>query len=165
MERAVTDPRVRAFEVRDIPAILRIQRSSPSAAQWPESAYRHLGSAHENAWVAEHDGALSGFLVARLIAPEMEILNLAVDASLRRKGIGTALLRHALLSGSQDGFCKVFLEVRSSNKEARSFYEVHGFVPAGVRPGYYRDPGEDALILALALGAVNLSTSSQPLST
>lgn len=159
----MTSIAIRVFQPCDIPAVLQIQTSSPAAAQWPESAYRELIRAGQNAWVAEHEGALAGFLVARLIAAEMEILNLAVHANLRRRGIGTALLHHALLRGVQDGSRNVFLEVRSSNKEAQSFYEAHGFVPAGVRPGYYRNPDEGALVLALALDSDNLPTS-QPLS-
>lgn len=155
---------IRILEIRDIPAILRLQCSSPAAAQWSESAYREMIRAGQNAWVAELDGTLAGFLVMRLIAAEMEILNLAVYANLRRRGVGTALLRHALLRGAQSGSSKVFLEVRSSNKEARSFYEAHGFVPAGARRRYYRDPDEGALILALALDSDSLPTS-QPLST
>lgn len=159
----MTEVPIRTIEARDIPAILRLQGSTPAAAQWSESAYRELIRAGQNAWVAEQDGILVGFLVARLTAAEMEILNLSVHANLRRKGIGTALLRHALVWGAQNGSCKVFLEVRSSNNEARSFYEAHGFAPAGVRPSYYRNPDEGALILALALDSDSLPTS-QPLS-
>lgn len=150
---------VRALESRDIPAIIEIQNSCPEAAHWSEPTYRRLGDAGEKAWLAEQNGYIAGFLVARVVATEMEILNLAVRASLRRQGIAAALLRDALLFGVQAGARRAFLEVRSSNTAARQFYEAHGFSPAGVRRNYYRGPDEDALILSRALDEFSLPTS------
>lgn len=160
----MTSITIRSFEARDIPVILQIQSSSREAAQWAESAYRNLGRAGEKAWLAECNGSIAGFLIARLIAEEMEILNLAVDGNLRRQGTGSALLCAALLWGVQNGSSRAFLEVRPSNRQARKFYEAQGFASAGVRPNYYRDPIEDALILVRVLDAADWITS-QPLST
>jgi [ribosomal protein S18]-alanine N-acetyltransferase len=142
---------LRFFEPRDIPAILQIQCVSREAAQWSRSAYERLGRAGEQAWVAEGEGFVEGFLIARAVAGEMEILNLAVQPTERRMGIGTALLREALSWAVQHGVSRVFLEVRFSNVAATQFYEEHGFAPAGVRASYYRDPVEDGLLLALRL--------------
>ncbi len=145
---------IRPLEPSDIPAILEIQNSCSEAAQWSDSAYRTLGHAAEKAWLAEQNGDIAGFLVARVVASEMEILNLAVRASLRRQGIAAALLRDALLFGVQAGARRAFLEVRYSNTAARKFYEAHGFCPAGSRRNYYRAPDEDAWILSRALEGV-----------
>ncbi len=142
---------IRFREPGDIPAILRIQDSSREAAQWPQSAYENLGRIGQQAWVAEHEGHLVGFLVARAMASEMEILNLAVEPNVRRKGIGHALLREALSWAVQNGAGRAFLEVRASNSAARQFYEAHGFASAGVRANYYRDPIEAALLLTCSL--------------
>jgi [ribosomal protein S18]-alanine N-acetyltransferase len=150
----VTALAIRPLEPRDIPAILELQNSCREAAQWPESAYRDLDRAGESAWLAEQNGNIAGFLVARIVAAEMEILNLAVRASLRRQGIATALLRDSLLWGVQAGARRAFLEVRSSNTAARQFYAAHGFSLAGSRRNYYRAPDEDALILSRALDGI-----------
>ncbi|MGB6881351.1 MAG: ribosomal protein S18-alanine N-acetyltransferase, partial [Candidatus Acidiferrales bacterium] len=133
---------IRFLESRDIPEILRIQSSSREAAQWSQSAYENLEGPGQQAWVAEHEGYLVGFLAARVMASEIEILNLAVDPSVRREGIGCALLREALSWAVQSGAGRAFLEVRVSNAPARQFYEAHGFASAGVRANYYRDPIE-----------------------
>ncbi len=145
---------VRALESRDIPAVIEIQNSCREAAQWSAAAYRRLGHAGEKAWLAEQNGNVAGFLVARVVAAEMEILNLAVRASLRRQGIAAVLLRAALLVGVQAGARRAFLEVRCSNTAAREFYQAHGFSPAGSRRNYYRGPDEDALIFSCALDGV-----------
>ena len=142
---------IRFLEPGDIPAILRIQDSSGEAAQWPQSAYENLGRVGQQAWVAEHEGHLAGFLVARAVASEMEILNLAVEPNVRRKGIGRALLREALSWAVRNGVGRAFLEVRASNSAARQFYEAHGFASAGVRANYYRDPIEAALLLTCSV--------------
>lgn len=142
---------IRALESRDVPSILEIQHSCTEAAQWSEAAYRTLAHSGESSWLAEQNGDIAGFLVARVVASEMEILNLAVRASLRRQGIATALLRRSFLWGMQTGARRAFLEVRSSNTAARKFYEAHGFSHAGSRRDYYHAPDEDALILSRAL--------------
>lgn len=145
---------IRRLESRDIPAILEIQNSCPEAARWSEDAYRALARTGERSWLAEQSGKIAGFLVARVVASEMEILNLAVRANLRRQGIATSLLRESLLWGAHAGARRAFLEVRHSNTTARKFYEAHGFSPVGSRRDYYRSPDEDALILSRALAGV-----------
>jgi [ribosomal protein S18]-alanine N-acetyltransferase len=142
---------IRFLQPRDIPSILRIQSSSREAAQWSQSAYENLRQTGQHAWVAEHEGHIVGFLVARVMANEMEILNLAVDSSLRRKRIGRVLLQESLSWAAQNGANRVFLEVRASNTAARQFYEAHGFASADVRANYYRDPDEAALVLTCSL--------------
>lgn len=145
---------IRPVESRDIPAILEIQNSCREAAQWSEDGYRALAHSGESAWLAEQNGNIAGFLVARVVASEMEILNLAVRVNLRRQGIATALLRESLRWGVQAGSLRAFLEVRSSNMTAQQFYEAQGFSPAGSRPNYYHAPDEDALIFSRALDGV-----------
>ena len=95
---------------------------------------------------------LVGFLVARLVAPEIEILNFGVDPSARRRGTGRALLAEALHWGAQNGAEKAFLEVRASNLVAIQFYKSCGFQLAGRRTGYYSTPVEDALRFAASIG-------------
>jgi len=97
-----------------------------------------------------------GFLVARQVADELEVLNMAVAAAHRRAGIGSLLLEHALAdaggSGAPDsGARRAYLEVRASNHVAIAFYQRHGFALAGCRRRYYADPVEDALVLSRVL--------------
>jgi ribosomal-protein-alanine N-acetyltransferase len=101
--------------------------------------------------VAERDHNPGGYLVARAVAGEGEILNLAVAPELRRLGLGGRLLEAGLSALAAAGAKEVFLEVREQNLAAQRLYQRHGFRPVGLRAGYYRNPVEDAIVLRLAL--------------
>lgn len=94
------------------------------------------------------DGAsVAGYVVALDAADEGEILNLAVAPSVRRHGLGRALVRDVLEALARRGVRHVYLEVRESNAPARALYAAHGFQEAGRRKQYYRRPVEDAIVL------------------
>lgn len=80
---------------------------------------------------------------------EAELCNLGVIEEFRRNGVGTRLLQDTLRHFEEYWSFSIFLEVRSNNTAARGFYGRFGFVETGVRPSYYRDPTEDALVLKL----------------
>ena len=88
-------------------------------------------------------------IVSWKIVDELHIATLATDQSQRRQGIASILLRHALESARSDGACRAFLEVRESNAPAQAMYEKFGFRATGRRPRYYRDNGEDAILMTL----------------
>jgi ribosomal-protein-alanine N-acetyltransferase len=142
---------VRTMEQRDLDAVLAIQAASPEIAQWTLSDYQLVGRANMPAWVAEENNDVVGFLVARQILDELEILNLAVRPDVRRRGAGSLLLREALASRTRDGTAKAYLEVRASNVAACQFYKRHDFVICGRRAQYYAAPLEDALLLECEL--------------
>lgn len=127
----------------------RIIAKSPEAARW----FPHGFSQTENGcvWVFEQEGKAIGLVAVRTIAGDAEILNLAIDPVWRGRGLGRSLLETALASCKAKGARSVFLEVRESNSVARAFYAALGFVEAGRRPGYYRDPDEAALVLSRVL--------------
>jgi ribosomal-protein-alanine N-acetyltransferase len=90
-----------------------------------------------------------------LMVDEAHITTFAVDPGWRRQGVGEALLL-ALLDLAQARHAReATLEVRLSNLPARRLYEKYGFRPVGLRPHYYSDNGEDALIMTTEpLGSV-----------
>ena len=85
---------------------------------------------------------------------EVEIYNIAVRASFRRRGLGKRLLSHALRAACRHGIERALLEVRPSNAAALALYASSGFAVCGSRKNYYKDSGEDALILACELAPV-----------
>jgi ribosomal-protein-alanine N-acetyltransferase len=89
------------------------------------------------------------YIVYWVVADEMHLLNLAVHPARRRQGIARALLTEALARVRTQGVVVVWLEVRPSNAAALALYQAFGFEEVGVRPGYYSDCGEDALVYAL----------------
>ena len=72
-------------------------------------------------------------------------MNVAVDPTLRRRGIATALISRVLERVEPDA--QLTLEVRRSNAGAIALYERFGFRSAGVRRRYYQDNGEDAIVM------------------
>ena len=94
----------------------------------------------------EH-GQVVGFCSVWRVAEELHVNNLAVKPEFRRRGVATALLKHALGEGARFGARRATLEVRRSNDAARLLYERFGFTVGGIRRGYYSKPIEDALVL------------------
>jgi ribosomal-protein-alanine N-acetyltransferase len=95
-----------------------------------------------------------GFLLGRVIADEAELLTLAVDPALRRRGIARALLAQFLDVARNRGAARAFLEVAADNAAALALYRGAGFAEDGLRRGYYRQAGGgavDALLLSTRL--------------
>lgn len=86
----------------------------------------------------------AGFLLARALAGESEILSLGVVAARRRHGTARALLRAAMIRAGQAGAARTLLEVAEDNMAARSLYAAEGFALVNRRPRYYRRPGAAA---------------------
>jgi [ribosomal protein S18]-alanine N-acetyltransferase len=137
-----------------LPAIFVIERDNPHAAHWSEAQYQGVfqpGGVFRVMLVAESGGTISGFLVARVVASEWEIENVAVTPCAHRHGVGGALVRELVERACRAGATCLTLEVRESNQAARRLYERAGFGEDGRRRGYYHDPEEDALHYALHL--------------
>jgi [ribosomal protein S18]-alanine N-acetyltransferase len=141
----------RRIESRDVESILEIQSASPEVAQWTLWDYNRVAQGDMAGWVAEEESEISGFLVARRVGSDIEILNFAVRLDARRCGMGGALLKAALAWGADLRAEKALLEVRASNFAALQFYEHRGFEVVGRRPRYYLSPTEDALLLSAAI--------------
>jgi len=132
----------------DVDSVMDIQKASPELAQWIRRDYERVAQGEMASWVEEEDGVVIGFVVARKLADEMEILNFAVAPDSRRRGIGSSLLRTAFDWGRANEVRRAFLEVRVSNLAAIAFYERHKFASVGRRTSYYISPIEDAIILS-----------------
>jgi ribosomal-protein-alanine N-acetyltransferase len=83
-----------------------------------------------------------------LLAGEAHISTIAVRPEWRRRGIGELLLVAMLEQAVELGGNLATLEVRVSNVAAQSLYQKYGFAKVGLRPRYYSDRGEDALIMS-----------------
>jgi [ribosomal protein S18]-alanine N-acetyltransferase len=139
------------MQPHDIDAVLAIQAASPEIAPWTAADYEIFDRFGLSGWVVERDARVLGFIFARQVVDELEILNLAVHPDSRRRGVGSLLLGETRKWAMQRGATKVYLEVRASNAAAVRFYERHGFKASGRRTHYYTAPVEDALLLALQL--------------
>ena len=138
----------------DLPSVLVIERES-FTTPWTEANFRHEIEGNPLAWnlVVRAEGKVVGFACTYIVAEELMINDLAVDASQRRRGVGQALLRHLVAGARIRGCRRATLEVRLGNGPARALYEGFGFRVVGRRHGYYADTGEDALLLTCALSS------------
>jgi [ribosomal protein S18]-alanine N-acetyltransferase len=147
MTRPALTNLIRRFEASDAGAVGEILASSPQAAAWTVKSLEQLNKRGELGWVIEEKNKVVGFLVARAIVAEAEILNLCIAPEKRRSGLAEALLNTAVAELRRTRVDRLFLEVRESNTPAISFYEKHQFRETGRRPGYYRNPDEAAVLM------------------
>ncbi|MGA7159254.1 MAG: ribosomal protein S18-alanine N-acetyltransferase [Acidobacteriaceae bacterium] len=141
----------------DTPAILHIEQACPEAPHWSEASWREVLANKENqqparaAFVAEDPTGVLGFAVATCTKDLSELETVAVSPPARRQGIGQALIQAAAEWSRKRGAMSMELEVRASSHGAQSLYRSLGFVEQGIRRGYYRDPSEDAVLMAANL--------------
>lgn len=136
----------REMTAEDVPFISRLEEETFSMPWSADSFLEMISKEDARYYVAEEDGRLLGGCGVLMIAGEGNITNVAIAPEARNRGIGTALLRHLMAEGDRKGLTAYTLEVRVSNAAAIHVYEKLGFVSAGVRPGFYEKPVEDALI-------------------
>ncbi len=132
---------------RHVPAVLRIE-AQVCPRPWTLGLFMGELSLEERCYfVARGDGAVVGYVGLMLGVSEGHVTTLAVDPAWRRQGVGTRLLLEVAVAARRRGVPSLTLEVRVSNRAAQALYRRFGFAPAGVRPGYYGDTREDALVM------------------
>jgi [ribosomal protein S18]-alanine N-acetyltransferase len=105
-----------------------------------------------------------GFALLQILAPEAELLTLAVDPPSQGRGLGQITLKAAMAEAARAGARTMFLEVAEDNAAARALYRKAGFTQTGQRRGYYARAGAaavDALILSRSLSAENCGEARQ----
>lgn len=93
--------------------------------------------------------AILGYLCYWIVFEEVRLMNLAVIESMRHRGIARSLVSTALQTGVSQSAHRAVLEVRASNRAAQALYQGFGFSQTAVRPKYYTNPVEDAVLMEL----------------
>ena len=139
---------IAAMHLEDLDVVQAIERASFSSP-WPPNAYRSELETNRlaNYLVARADGEIVGYGGMWLMVDEAHITTFAVHPAWRRQRIGERLLLAFLDLALARQAHEATLEVRLSNLPARRLYEKYGFRPVGLRPHYYSDDNEDALIM------------------
>ena len=121
---------------------------------WSKEALSYDILENDNAFVivAEYEGEFAGYADIWTVLDEADLNSIAVRVDFRRKGIGDAIMLAMTEMLSANGVATINLEVRVSNMPAIKLYKKYGFNECGVRPGYYLDNGEDALIMKRETG-------------
>jgi ribosomal-protein-alanine N-acetyltransferase len=153
--------RVRAAEAGDVAGVVALERVVAEAPHWAEGEYTAMVDADADKrvrrcfFVAEAEARLVGFAVGKVIGSDAESVaeleSVAVEASARRGGVGRGLCEAVADWCRGRGATALELEVRAGSAGAIALYSRLGFVVAGRRAGYYREPVEDALLMRLDL--------------
>ncbi|MFN8520667.1 MAG: ribosomal protein S18-alanine N-acetyltransferase [Chloroflexota bacterium] len=140
--------RITPMTLDDIPAVHDIERAS-FPVPWPSYAFRQELETNRMAHylVARTPDALVAYGGIWLMVDEAHVTSFAVRPDHRRSGVGGRLMLDLMELSVHLGARVATLEVRLSNEPARLLYGRFGFRPVGVRPRYYSDNGEDALIM------------------
>jgi len=138
-------PAIRPLADADIADLAEIEKEAPSA--WSTSAIAaELMQKSGVQLVSSMGKTPSGWLCCRVNGFEAELLKVTVSRKCRRKGLATRLLSYLEKELTEHGVNELFLEVRSSNVSAITFYLQVGFTEVGRRIRYYRQPIDDALL-------------------
>ena len=133
---------------RHVPFVAAIEKECFGREGWSErSVAGELTNALALWLVAEENGTVAGYVGSQTVCGETDMMNVAVTADFRRRGIGEMLVNALVEELKALESHSLTLEVRASNTPAQSMYEKLGFTEVGRRPRYYQNPKEDALIL------------------
>ena len=139
---------VREMELSDIDSVVDIEKNS-FPIPWARGTFISELKRNKLAryYVVEVDGRVVGYAGLWLIMNEAHITNIAIHPKYRGKGMGKKLVGGLIEEILKINIYRITLEVRPSNAAALALYKKFGFVPCGIRPEYYRDNNEDAIIM------------------
>jgi ribosomal-protein-alanine acetyltransferase len=144
----------RIAEAQHLAAIDELERKcfdGPWVSAIYEEEIRRATSTVELAALVERPEDILGVSCSWIVAGECHLLRVLTDPRERRRGVGRALVKRIIERSRQAACETVTLEVASRNSAAISLYERSGFLMVGRRPGYYKAPPDDAVLMTLAL--------------
>ncbi len=139
----------RRMREADLPRVMEIERAAFSHPWSEELVRRELGHDFSTVLLATagEGGPILGFAIVWTVHDELHVLNIATALEARRLGVARAVLEKVEGQGRAQGARVSMLEVRRSNAPAIALYRSMGYREVGVRPRYYAEDGEDALVM------------------
>jgi len=139
--------KIRPTDSLDVDDIERIEEASFSAPFSRDMFYGMLEGRPFGGLSALDGEKIVGYLFYSVVLDEMELVTVAVEERYRKKGIARRLIEEMLETAAINSVKKIFLEVRVSNASAQSLYKGFGFRDVSIRPKYYKDNNEDAIVM------------------
>ncbi len=157
VEPPVPEWTLRSARAADVDRIVDIEKDGFLHPWSRELVERELGHSWSRILLAcevdpAGDERVLGYIVFWIVHDEVHVLNVATALEARRRGIGRALMDGAEEEGRARGARLATLEVRRSNAGAIALYRAIGYRQVGVRPNYYAEEREDAIVMVKALG-------------
>lgn len=138
---------IRSMMEKDLPEVARIEKEIFSLP-WSQQGFADSISQENTCYlVAVLNEKVAGYCGFLQVLDEADITNVAVDAAIRKNGIGEKMLRELMRQGEKRGVKAFTLEVRESNLAALALYRKLGFQSAGIRKNFYDAPKENAVIM------------------
>lgn len=138
---------IRQMTVGDIEGVLIVEQQS-FTTPWSRQAFEEEANNNlAHYLVVDDDGLIAGYAGMWVIIDEAHVTNVAISPDYRQKGLGEKLLNALIAQAIDKGATSMTLEVRASNTAAQKLYAKKGFTKQGLRPNYYTDTHEDALIM------------------
>ena len=136
---------IRKMQISDVDELYDIEKKS-FANPWPkENLIKDLKTKPNlKHYIAEKDGKVVGFYIARQVLDQLELFSIAVDEGYKNLGIGTSLLSHLIEKSLANNIKEIWLEVSTINTPAINLYKSFGFEVMGIRKNYYQKLGQDA---------------------
>jgi ribosomal-protein-alanine N-acetyltransferase len=132
---------------RDMPEVMAIEQASFEFAWNEEHFLCCLRQRNCIGMVAEHEGAIVGFMIYELHKSNLQILNFAVSPLMRRQGVGRQMAHKLINKLSQQRRREITLNIRETNLSAQIFFRDQGFRAVRVVRSHYDDTDEDAYVL------------------
>lgn len=139
---------IREMEEKDLDRIMEVEKGA-FTTPWSRNSFLLEITKNRLAkyFVAEVDGLPVAYGGIWLILDEGHITNIAVDKEYRRLGIGEKILEALIDASRIHQITAMTLEVREDNEAAKKLYKKHGFVEYGIRPNYYAEENQDAIVM------------------
>lgn len=153
---------IRRATEANVAEVVLLERETGTAPHWSVAEYEGMlrqgaGRLRRVLFVAVEGRTLMGFAVGKVVGEgreaEAELESVVVREMGRRQGLGSALCRTVMDWSREEGAGAITLEVRVGSAGAVKLYEGLGFVAVGRRPGYYKEPVEDAVVMRCGLSA------------
>ncbi len=144
--------RIREYHPEDFDALCEIDRAcfSPAIAYTRNEMRAYLNARGADCVLAENNAGIVGFCITACGREQAYIVTIDVSESLRRQGVGAALLIEAEKRLAAKGVHAVALDTATDNLPAIAFWQKHGYRKIGIRKGYYPD-GRDAFAMIKAI--------------
>jgi ribosomal-protein-alanine N-acetyltransferase len=132
---------------RDMPDVLDIETASFEFPWSEEDFIRCLRQRNCIGMVADHEDKVVGFMIYELHKTKLHVLNFAVAADHRRRGVGNRMVEKLVSKLSTQRRSRILLEVRETNLAAQLFFRKQGFRAVSVLRDFYEDTTEDAYLM------------------
>ncbi|SRR5690625_576899 len=148
----MSEIKIRAMGIEDLSDVMVVELTS-FTSPWNKRdiLFDLLKNNFAHYLVLEKDGKVIGYCGVWVVLETAQITNIAILPEERGQKYGEKLFEAVIQLSKEKGATELSLEVRKSNKVAQNMYKKFGLEEVGIREQYYKDDGEDAIVMWVKL--------------